>query len=159
MEGSKGKPHEAKEDVYTIEVFSDVDQEGVREMGLAVSAEAGQVYDPARDSDWGQISEVYVNPGGVFYVVKSGGRIVGCAGVKNKGGGIAEFKRDRVMKDFRGRGIARDLFEKRIQFARENNFRKIILDTNSPAIHHLCEQFGFKKVGEDGGQTLYELDL
>ena len=144
---------------YTIELFNTEDQEAISKFGLDVSKEAGQIYDPNLDFDWDHIKEVYIDPGGIFYVVKISGEIVGCAGVKNIDNVIAEFKRDRVAKELRGKGIGRALFEKRLKFVESEGFRKIKLDTINPAIEHLCEEFGFEKVAQKGNESFWEKNL
>ncbi|KAA3630175.1 MAG: GNAT family N-acetyltransferase [Bacteroidetes bacterium] len=144
---------------YTIELFNKEDQEEVEKFGLEVSKEMGQVYDTELDYDWGHIKEVYIDPGGTFYVVKIDNCIIGCAGVKNKDGVVAEFKRDRVGKEFRGRGIGRGLFEKRLDFVKSKGFKKIILDTNNPIIEHFCKEFGFHETGRKGNDVFYEKEI
>lgn len=144
------------EKFYSIELFSDKDQEEIKQLGFSVSKEIGQTYDPKLDYDWEHIKEVYIIPGGTFYVVKASGKIIGCAGVKNINNIVAEFKRFRVLKEFRGKGIGRDLFEKRLNFVLKNNFKKIMLDTTDPAVRHLCEKNGFQKTKQEGNIMYYE---
>ena len=147
---------EITEKFYSIELFTDKDQEEVKQLGLEVSKEIGQIYNPKLDYDWEHIKEVYIDSGGIFYVVKSSGKIIGCAGVKNINDIVAEFKRARVLKEFRGKGIGRDLFEKRLNFALANNFKKIILDTTDLAVQHLCEENRFQKIKQRGNIVYYE---
>jgi putative acetyltransferase len=151
-------PNESKK-FYEIELFNLKDQEAISKFGLKVSEEAGQTYDPTLDSDWDHIKEVYIDPGGIFYVVKNSEQIIGCAGVKNIDNDNAEFKRARILKEFEGRGICRNLLEKSLAFAKSEGFLKIKLDTNNPAIVHLCEEFGFKKFDEKGNVSFWEKDL
>jgi len=148
---------EAKE-FFTIDFFDKKDQKEIKQFGLRVSKEIGQTYDSNLDSDWDKIYETYISPGGAFYVVKIDEHIVGCAGIK-KIDQVAEFKRDRVAKEYRGKGIGRTLFEKRLEFAKNNGFKKVILDTVNPIIQHLCEEFGFKKVTQKGNVVFYEKTL
>ena len=69
-----------QEKLYTIEIFTDEDQEDeeFKKLGKEVSEEIGQ---PHAD-DWNHIRETYIDTGGTFFVAKVGGKIVGCAGVK-----------------------------------------------------------------------------
>lgn len=144
--------------LYKIENFDPKDQAEVEEFLRKASEELGWPYNPELDFDWNKINEVYIVPGGVFYVVKVNGRIIACAGLKKKGE-VAELKRNRVVGEFRGQGIGHALFEKRMEFARSHGFKKVIFDTENSIIENWGLESGFKKVRQEGSKKFYEKDL
>ena len=91
---------------------------------------------------------------------------VGCVGIRNHEGDIAELKRMYVRPDHRKTGIGRHLLDHAIGLARELKFKKIRLDTYTfmKAAIKLYRTAGFKEIEtyryNPGDDVLYfELDL
>lgn len=74
-------------------------------------------------------------PGGLFFVARSGGAIVGCAGLRLLDPGLGEVTRVFVLPAARRRGVGQLLLETVEAAARERQVSTLRLDTGS----HLTE--------------------
>lgn len=94
---------------------------------------------------------IYLKNGDMFYVLKYKGKIVGTAGIINKGNKIAELKRMYVDKNHQGRGYGSLLFDQAIKFCKENDFAKLEFETNKKfkQAHKFYQNRGCKIVSED----------
>lgn len=100
-----------------------------------------------------------------FWVAESAGRVIGMIGVQRTSDAAADIRRLRVQREYRQRGVGTRLMETAIDFCRENNVLKIVLDVRverEPAIR-MFEKFGFTLAKDrkvDGRRTLdFYLDL
>lgn len=109
--------------------YSPNDQLDVKKFVLGVLKEFDFDYNPKLDYDLEDPQKYYPDTGGVFYVIKNGGKIIGTIGIKNKSKGVAELKRFYIDKNHRGKGYGSQLVNKAIDFCRQKKFKKIILDT------------------------------
>ncbi|KAM9063776.1 N-acetyltransferase 8 [Sarcophilus harrisii] len=107
-------------------------------------------------SDLLDIQKAYLRgPGCGFWVAEAERRVVGTVGVRLArqpvgGGEYLELFRLSVRSDLRGRGMARTLVQTVLQFARDQGFDGVVLETSSanhPA-HRLYESAGFCKSHE-----------
>lgn len=92
-------------------------------------------------------------PSGVFVVATSGGRVVGCAGLRFEGAdvppGAGEVKRMWVDPAVRGQGLGRRLLAHLTDLAREAGLRRMVLDTaeDLAAARALYVREGFVETG------------
>jgi ribosomal protein S18 acetylase RimI-like enzyme len=91
------------------------------------------------------VQEQYGPPSGVLVLAYADERAVGCAGVRNKGQGIAELKRMYVQPEFRGYQLGRLLLERSAEMAKDLGYEKLRLDTlaSMTGARRLYESFGF----------------
>jgi putative acetyltransferase len=100
------------------------------------------------DAELQQLNEMYAAPLGIILLNTNEGRYTACVAVRKKGIDIAELKRMYVQPAQRGKGLAKDLLQKAINFAKQAGYKKIRLDTlatMTPAIN-LYKQFGFYEI-------------
>ncbi|NPU09807.1 MarR family transcriptional regulator [Bradyrhizobium sp. 83002] len=119
--------------VYAEEYGWDISFEAlVAEIG----AQFIRSYDPAREHCW--IAELAGEPVGSIFLV-------------NGGDGVAKLRLLLVEKKARGLGVGRALTEQCIRFAREKNYSKVALWTQSilTAARDIYARAGFRKVGEE----------
>ncbi|MGA1793808.1 MAG: GNAT family N-acetyltransferase [Thermoplasmatota archaeon] len=81
-----------------------------------------------------------------LWIVEQGGEIVGCIGVAKKSDGKAQLRWLLLHPDVRGRGLAKDLIRKALDFAKERGFASIFLLTEDVLTDAagLYDLFGFK---------------
>lgn len=91
------------------------------------------------------VQEQYGPPSGALVLAYADERAVGCAGVRNKGQGIAELKRMYVQPEFRGHQLGRLLLERSVLMAKDLGYGKLRLDTlaSMTGARRLYESFGF----------------
>lgn len=98
------------------------------------------------------IRAAYFTSGGCFWVAKVEGRVVGCIGLMNLGGGLGVLKKFFVREAYRGKPnyLGRRLYGELLRFAREHQFMELILDTpkNTERAHRFYDKAGFVKIDE-----------
>ena len=125
----------------------------------------GWDYEPyGRHKDIVNISEVYMKNGCMWCLVENE-KIIGTSAVKALNFDIAEMKRLYVLPKYQGRGYGRLLFETALQYAKNQGYKKIRLDTQKDrsASRHLIESHGFKEIPRYNDNPFaelhFELDL
>lgn len=100
------------------------------------------------DEELETVHHQYGPPMGALVLAYAGDRAVGCAGVRSKGGGIAELKRMYVQPEFRGHQLGRLLLERSISMARDLGYEKLRLDTlaSMTGARRLYALFGFETI-------------
>lgn len=90
-----------------------------------------------------------------------GNEAVGCVCLKVYDGETAEMKRFFVREGFRGRGIARGLFETLEAFARERGYKRLILETDEmlSAAVRFYRKAGFEMIENYGPYEKMEKSL
>ncbi|XP_067423713.1 N-acetylaspartate synthetase [Emydura macquarii macquarii] len=105
----------------------------------------------ALHTDMSDIEQYYMKPpGSCFWVAVLGGNVVGIVAARgNEEENTVELRRMSVDSNFRGKGIAKALGRKVLEFAMLNNYSSIVLGTTAVkmAAHKLYESLGFKHVG------------
>lgn len=99
------------------------------------------------------IKREYMDNGGCFWVAKENGKTVGTIGLMNKGDGLCILKKFFVYEPYRGRPhhLGQQLYATFLNFAKEQGFSKIILDTpkNTDRAHSFYEKSGFKRIQKE----------
>ncbi|XP_035283098.1 N-acetylaspartate synthetase isoform X3 [Anguilla rostrata] len=107
--------------------------------------------DHALQTDMADIEEYYMKPAGsCFWVAVLDGRVVGIVAAQGKEEDNAlELRRMSVDSRFRGKGIAKALGRRVLEFAVLNNYSAVVLGTTAVkmAAHKLYESLGFRRVG------------
>lgn len=90
----------------------------------------------------------YLPPSGTFEVVKVGGIVAGCVGIKKFDEESCEMKRMYIRPAYRGKGIGRLLCGHVIEWCLKSMYRRILLDTNAEMkeavlLYHKC---GFREI-------------
>ncbi|KAL7983960.1 hypothetical protein Chor_004500 [Crotalus horridus] len=88
--------------------------------------------------------------GSCFWVAVLNGNVVGIVAARgNEEDNTVELRRMSVDSKYRGKGIAKALGRKVLEFAVVNNYSSVVLGTTAVkvAAHKLYESLGFKHVG------------
>ncbi|XP_066477914.1 N-acetylaspartate synthetase [Tiliqua scincoides] len=105
----------------------------------------------ALNTDMSDIEQYYMkSPGSCFWVAVLNGNVVGIVAAKgNEEDNTVELHRMSVDSRYRGKGIAKALGRKVLEFAMVNNYSSVVLGTTAVkvAAHKLYESLGFKHVG------------
>lgn len=98
-----------------------------------------------------------IEPGGTIFLAQLDGAIVGTAAMVKRSDGVYELSKMSVEEGLQGKGVGRALLNASIDWARDQQAREVVLETNTvlkPAIH-LYESVGFKAY-EDESLSHYE---
>ncbi len=79
------------------------------------------------------IPNVYLTNKGNFWIVVDNDKLIGTAGVKDMKNNQAYLERMYVDNNFRGTGLAKELLEVLLDYARRNEFKEIYLQTADTA--------------------------
>ncbi|XP_039203569.1 N-acetylaspartate synthetase [Crotalus tigris] len=105
----------------------------------------------ALNTDMSDIEQYYMkSPGSCFWVAVLNGNVVGIVAARgNEEDNTVELRRMSVDSKYRGKGIAKALGRKVLEFAVVNNYSSVVLGTTAVkvAAHKLYESLGFKHVG------------
>ncbi|XP_067117941.1 N-acetylaspartate synthetase [Osmerus mordax] len=108
--------------------------------------------DYALQTDMADIEEYYMKPtGSCFWVAVLEGQVVGIVAAQGReDDNTVELRRMSVDSRFRGKGIAKVLGRRVLEFAVLNNFAAVVLGTTAVkmAAHKLYESLGFRRTGE-----------
>ena len=98
-----------------------------------------------------ELPEPYAAPGGRLVLAREGGELAGCAAVRAHGPDIAELRRLWVRRPFRKRGLARDLMEAQIAWARDAGYAMARMEVLSvmPQAEALFRSMGFAPIPDD----------
>ncbi len=102
--------------------------------------------------------ETYENPKSVYFVIESGDKIIGGAGVSQLENGdatICELQKMYFLPEARGLGLGKQMMEKCLQSARDFGFKKCYLETmpNMDEAQKLYKKVGFEYLCEPLGNT------
>jgi putative acetyltransferase len=110
------------------------------------AARPGTVY---YDESTDRLSEIFYRPGSVYYIAEQDGVIMGGAGIyptDGLGDATCELVKMYLLPAARGIGLGRMLMERCIDFAREQGYKQIYLET----MPELSQAIGlYEKVGFD----------
>ncbi|MFH0773159.1 MAG: GNAT family N-acetyltransferase [bacterium] len=143
-------------DIYKEQIIKLVGECLVDQLVLSVSCL------PIEDDDLQKIPELYARRG-KFWVALDGSKVVGTVGIREISGALAKLRRMFVQKEYRGTGLGQQLLDTALQFARENGYTKITLNTHKKMkrAHHFYKKNKFILVGEKKGEykICYERNL
>ena len=89
---------------------------------------------------------------GKVWGVCADGHLIGCVAYRQKTDGVGEVKRLFIRKEYRGKGIAKELLQTVEDYAREQGGHSLFLDTRitlEPAVS-IYRAFGFRIVFQQG---------
>lgn len=94
----------------------------------------------------------------LFLVAEDNKKIVGTVALKNEGEGVGKLRRMYLQKEYRGRGIAQELFNNVLNYARKEKFSKIILTTypKMKAAIKFYKKNGFKLIKKENSALRFE---
>lgn len=110
--------------MYNIREYEKKDKEKIIKLWLDVAVEE---YGYKEWED--EIKMLGVTEYDQILVAVCEGKIVGTMAYKKVDERIAELKRVYIYKEFRGKGIAKELYDKIIEIIREKKFEKVIVET------------------------------
>jgi GNAT superfamily N-acetyltransferase len=105
------------------------DSPDVQALVTAQQEEMRGLYEGEADIGPAREASMFVEPDGVFLVVRDDGRAVACGGICRFDDERAELKRMYVVPDARGRGLGRVVLEALEGEARRLAYRAIVLET------------------------------
>lgn len=116
--------------------------------------------EPLQDEDLYQIPKVYKGKG-KFWVALRKGKVIGTIAIRDMGNNVAKLNRMFVLNNLHGTGIGQSLLDYAIKYAKQQNFKEIILNTHPlmKRAHHFYRKNGFKKVSEDQERYHFKLGL
>lgn len=107
------------------------------------------------DPDLGRFSEIYNSPGNRYWVAEDEtGKIVGGTGIGRLTDTVCELQKMYCLPQARGTGIARDLMEQALQYAK-GHYTHCYLETldNMVAAQRFYEKHGFVRTDKAPVQT------
>lgn len=112
------------------------------------SLDEGQVPSNDTGADLDNLVDAYFSDDGesAFWVARLDGQVIGMIGVQKTAENAAEVRRLRVREGYRRRGLGARLLAQALQFCRDHDYLKIVLDVRierAPAIS-LFEKAGFR---------------
>lgn len=134
---------------YEIAKYSPADQESLEEF-FGESWKGGRFPFRPDDqhSDLRNISDIYQNEQGQFWVMRVSGAVVGTNAIKSLGNKVAEVKRFNVLPNYRGKGLGSVLFQHALDHVFQKEFSILRLDSirNPGPAMHLFEKHGFVEI-------------
>ncbi|XP_029787325.1 N-acetylaspartate synthetase, partial [Suricata suricatta] len=119
--------------------------------------------DCALHTDMADIEQYYMKPpGSCFWVAVLDGNVVGIVAARaHEADNTVELLRMSVDSRFRGKGIAKALGRKVLEFALVHNYSAVVLGTTAVkvAAHKLYESLGFRHVGSSDHYVLPGMTL
>lgn len=81
------------------------------------------------DKELEEISSIYNRPSGMLLLLRIGTGTAGCVELRKITAKISEMKRMYIRKQFRGKGLSRDLLAELFSFAKSAGYKCVRLDT------------------------------
>ncbi|PHS09681.1 MAG: GNAT family N-acetyltransferase [Kordia sp.] len=128
----------------------------IREVLLELGApKVGTAYE---DKSLDELSEVYNNPKAVYFVIETGGKVVGGAGIyqlENTTDNICELQKMYFLPEARGKGLGARMMKKCVEAAKGLGYEKCYLETlpYMKSAVKLYEKTGFKALDKPLGDT------
>jgi putative acetyltransferase len=98
--------------------------------------------------DMHDVAGNYDRNGGLFLVLVDEARIVGTGALKRIDPNTAELGRMWFLAEYRDRGLGRRMAEQLLTFAREQNYRRVRLDTSETCVDAIAlfRKLGFQEI-------------
>jgi putative acetyltransferase len=124
------------------------DAPDVQALVHAQQAEMLELYEGEADIGPKREASMFVEPDGVFLVVRDGKRAVACGGVCRFDAARAEVKRMYVVPDARGRGLGRRVLEELEAAAKRLGYTSVVLETGDLQVEalRLYESSGYERI-------------
>ena len=133
-----------------ITSFTDGFQKSVVKLVLKIQNEEAKINLPLSEQlDLNNIKSAYQDSGGGFWIaLNEVNEVVGTIGLMNMKNGYGILKKFFVRQDYRKQKLGWKLYRQMLQFAFENNYTTLILDSPSiaAASHRFYEKNGFQRI-------------
>ena len=136
-------------EIIKIITYQDKYKTAVRELIFKITEKEFGHHSKSGRPDLSNIKEVYQKTGrGNFWLALENDKLVGTIGLCELSLDVGYFVRFYVDKNYRRKGIGSKLFFTLIEFAKKNNYKKIILTTSShqEAANRFYVKMGFTRV-------------
>ncbi len=102
-----------------------------------------------------------INKGGNIFFAIYNSEVVGTMALIPREKDVYELNKMAVKKKLRGNGIGHQLIQFTIEFAKKNNYKSIILYSNTVLENsiHLYNKFGFEKINLEGKTPYKRSDI
>ncbi|GAA6618372.1 GNAT family N-acetyltransferase [Scytonema sp. NUACC26] len=88
----------------------------------------------------------YFDNNGIFLVLVDNNRVVGTGAIRRFNEEICELKRMWFLKEYRGRGLGKEMAQMLLDFAQKAGYKKVRLDTASQEKQSQAIEF-YKQLG------------
>ena len=104
------------------------------------------------------IPKYYEENGGAFFVAVDNDEVIGTIALMNYKTGNGVLKKFFVKKQYRKKGVGKSLYSSLLDFAKEQNYHTVLLDTPSiaQASHRFYEKSGFKRIDKNNLPFKYD---
>jgi putative acetyltransferase len=147
---------------YILAKFQKKDQQEVKDFVLNILLEEfGFSPHPIWDADLDDPDKKYKENNGIFYILKDKEKVIGTVALIPHSQEEIELKRMYLDSGYRGKGLGKMLMKKALQFAKDNQYKNVILDTweRLQSAQSLYRKFGFKEYKREGEQIFMALQL
>jgi putative acetyltransferase len=115
-------------------------------------------------ADLDEVQTRYFDNCGMFYVLTDREHVVGTGAVRRFSDSVCELKRLWLLSPYRGRGLGFEMALQLIEWAKENHYEKMRLDTleSQTAAQKLFRKMGFvpiERYHKGPGEIFMELNL
>lgn len=134
-----------------IRPFTPPDQAATRQLILEGLGSHFGFIDETMNPDLDDIWQHYVVPGNIFVIAEIEGQIVGTGGLIEEAKGIGRLVRMSVSAHHQRRGIGRMLVQHLIQKGHEQNYLRLLVETNHDWFNAigLYQSCGFREYARD----------
>jgi N-acetylglutamate synthase-like GNAT family acetyltransferase len=131
------------------------DEPAIRALVEAIMKQYGLTYDESKgEADLKNIEAHYFAHDGIFLVAEQDGQVVGIAGARASEEKLLELVRFGVGKQWRGKGIARQLMATVVKFARDMENERIVVEParQYPGGAEFLARFAFSSESSEDAQ-------
>jgi ribosomal protein S18 acetylase RimI-like enzyme len=92
-----------------------------------------------------EFQRAYLQNGGTFLMMRSGGRVIGTGALRRLEDGVGEIKRLWLLPEYHGQGLGNQMLARLLAAARERGYTRVRLETD--AVHQTRALAFYRKVG------------